>query len=134
MDGGIGDVMIGLGGGSVSVGGVAWYFFQRMLSRQDKLADRIERIEDDDIMTMKARLTHIEQNCRSETNAQAISDMKPMLARIEGKVDQAAKDIAKIEQWEGWISDVRKEERDTATRLIEHMTDAAIHAGGKRHA
>lgn len=148
-------------GGGLTVGTVAWFFFrgavERFVRRADALEAALVALRDRDLQEvkqhvrtvaevkadnstmeeLKARVTHIERNCRAETNAQAIEGMKPVLARIEGKVDSAAKDIASVEatmkNWEGWIADVRKEERETGDRLFKHLTDSAVH-GGQHHA
>lgn len=127
---------IGFGSGG---GGVAFMWWMLKDSVQTLKAtvtaqgNEIRELRDKEIAKISARVAKIEDGCRAEVNAQAIDTMRPALARIESKVDETAKEISNIrgtmKSWEGWIGDVRKEERETGDRLIKHMTDNHAHGG-----
>ena len=131
VDGSMGDILIGVGGGGVSVGSVAWYFFQRMFARQDKLEDRIHRIEEQDLQDVKKRVSHIEDNCRAETNAQAIDSMRPVLARIEGKIDGFTTDVAKLQAEQ---KNTHEYVTHVDLELGQHKDSMYLHTGGGKHA
>lgn len=130
-----GDMIITAGIGafsSIGGAGVAWWMLK---NEYLDLRREVKDLRDRELVNLIHRVGKIEDGCKAETHAQQINDMKPALARIEGKVDSTSKEISelngKLESWEGWIGDVRKESRDTKDRLIDHLSD---HGGAKRHA
>lgn len=109
----------GLGG--VITGGAmfgTWIFSMR---------EEIRTLRDNHIHSLAARISKIEDRCAAETFAANLDAMKPMLTRIEGKVDEFTASVARIEANErnthAYVSDVNRE-------FTAHRGDRSLHSGG----
>ena len=123
----------GMSVGAVTVGSVAWW----ILRHQATELARAHRTETEDL---KAAIKGIQANCVQHRDATAIvqlqttmGEMQKAAARFEATAAALSREMTaaatRLESFEGWVKDVRSEERDLRRQVQEHMSDRLVHGG-----
>jgi hypothetical protein len=133
-------MLLGLGGGGVTVGSVAWFLIQRYLDSRDRafeaMAAKLEAKAGAEIADIKARVRDIEDGCQQHSLNQQSARMETSLThinqgltRVENLVQRFTEDLARanarIDGHDGYIGSVSRDIR-------EHKSDHAIHGGGHK--